>query len=261
MPPPVRIESVPPELGSPLGATPLSTHADVWHVLGSRTDAVLKLATPDGTAAANPRYWAREVEAYESGFAHSVYADFGLTAPRRLRADPREDGSVALWLDFVRGRSGTTWNVTRWADFARRLGAAQAVPRPAGPSWLFERPPPVGPLAARTLELPYVPCHLNLRPVDLIARDEDVVLLDWSHAGYGLPGEDLTGLILAHAADPELAATLDATLPAEYARGAERAEADVRIAIAATAPAKYGPGADAATRRMLRKWTEDAVGR
>ncbi|MFF7247702.1 phosphotransferase [Embleya sp. NPDC008237] len=255
----MRIESVPPELGSPLGAAPLSTRSDVWHVLGSRADAVLKLATPDGTAPANPRYWAREVEAYESGFAAEVYAAYGLTAPRALRADRRGDGSVALWLDYVRGCPGTAWDLTRWIDFARRLGAAQAAPRPAGPSWLFERPPPVGRLAARAAELPYVQCHLDLRPVDLIARDEDIVLLDWSHAGYGLPGEDLAGLILAHSAEPESASALDAVLPAEYARGAGRSEADVRVAIAATAPTKYGPGADEATRRMLRMWTRSAA--
>ncbi|MFI1383035.1 phosphotransferase [Embleya sp. NPDC020886] len=255
----MRIESVPPELGSPLGAAPLSAHSDVWHVRGSGADAVLKLATPDGTASANPRYWAREVEAYESGFAPTVYAAFGLTAPRALRADRRPDGSVALWLDYVRGRSGTTWDLPRWIDFARRLGAAQAAPRPDAPLWLFEPPSPVGPLAERAAELPYVPCHLDLRPVNLIAREEDFVLLDWSHVGYGLPGEDLTGLILAHAAEPESASELNAALPAEYARGAGRSEADVRVAIAATAPARYGPGADEATRRVLRMWTREAA--
>ncbi|MGC0421359.1 phosphotransferase [Embleya sp. AB8] len=254
----MRIESVPPELGSPLGAAPLSAHAHVWHILGSDADAVLKLATPDDTTPANPRYWAREVEAYRSGFAHTVYAAQGLTAPRTLQADSRGDGSVALWLDYVRGMSGTTWDLPRWADFARRLGAAQAASRPAGPSWLFERPPPVGPWATRAAALPYVLCHLDLRPVDLIARDRDVVLLDWAYAGYGLPGEDLSGLILAHAGEPELASALETALPAEYARGAGCAEADVRVAIAATAPAKYGAGADEATRRMLRTWAQDA---
>ncbi|WP_406285176.1 phosphotransferase [Embleya sp. NBC_00896] len=254
----MRVESVPPELGSLLGAAPLSTDSDVWHVSGSRADAVLKLATPDGTAPANPRYWAREVKAYDSGLAHTVYASYGLTAPRLLQSDPRGDGSVALWLDFVRGSTGTTWDLARWIDFARRLGAAQAVPRPFGPTWLFQSPAPDGPLAARAAAFPPVLCHLDLRPVDLIARDRDVVLLDWSHAGYGLAGEDLAGLILAHAAEPELVSALDRALPAEYARAAAVPEADVRVAIAATAPARFGPGADAATRRVLRMWAEDA---
>ncbi|MFE5328602.1 phosphotransferase [Embleya sp. NPDC056575] len=257
----MRIESVPPELGSPLDAAPLSTRSDIWHVLGSDADAVLKLATPDGTGPANPRYWAREVEAYESGLAAGVYAAHGLTAPRTLRVDRRGDGSVALWLEFVRGVAGTEWDPARWADFAHRLGAAQAATGPLGPSWLFERPSPVGPLATRLAELPYLLCHLDLRPGNLIARDEDVVLLDWSHAGYGLPGEDLAGLILAHVAEPRVAEALDAALPAEYARGAGLAEADIRVAIAATSPTKYGRGANEATRRLLRAWAEDAATR
>ncbi|MYW03174.1 hypothetical protein GT354_33880 [Streptomyces sp. SID3343] len=247
---------MPPELGTPLGAAPLSTRSAVWHVSGSRDDVVLKLALPDGTGPANPVYWAREVKAYESDVPHDVYAEHGLRPPRVLRTDHREDGSVALWLEYVRGIAGSTWDLHRWTRFAHRLGAAQARPRPYGPTWLYRRPPPVGPLAARVQGLPLVVCHLDLRPVDLIARDADVVVLDWSHAGYGLQGEDLAGLILANASRPELASAMDVELPAAYARGANITETDVRVAIAATAPAKYGREADEPTRRVLRTWLE-----
>jgi hypothetical protein len=257
----VRIESVPSELGSPSGAAPLSVRSDVWHVTGSRDEAVLKLATPDGTGPANPVYWAREVKVYESGFPHDAYAEHGLSAPRALRTDPRADGSVALWLEYVRGMAGITWDVHRWTRFAHRLGAAQARPSPYGPTWLYRRPPPVGPLAARVRELPLVVCHLDLRPTDLIARDADVVLLDWSHTGYGLQGEDLAGLILANASRPELASAMDVQLPPAYAQGANIAERDVRVAIAATAPVKYGRHADEPTRRLLRTWLEDVSSR
>lgn len=257
VPSPIRVESVPARLGSPTDAAPLSC-GNTWHITGTRGDAVLKLAAPDGTAPPNPRYWAREVEAYDSGLAHTVYAAQGLTAPRVLRSDARGDGSVALWLDFVRGRTGVTWDLARWIDLATRLGSAQADTPAYGPGWLYRTPSPVGPPAARAAVLRRVLCHLDLRPDHLIARDDDVVLLDWSHAGYGLAGEDLGGLILAHAAEPELLAALDTALPDAYARGAGLSTADVRLAIAATAPAKYGQHADDATRRVLRMWIEDA---
>ena len=256
-PSPVRVESVPAELGSPTDAAPLSNR-NTWHVAGTRGDAVLKLAAPDGTAPPNPRYWAREVKVYDSGLAHTVYAAQGLTAPDVLSTDARGDGSVALWLDFVRGRAGRTWDLSHWTDLATRLGAAQADTPSYGPGWLFRTPSPVGPLAERAAQLRRVLCHLDLRPDHLIARDDDVVLLDWSHAGYGFAGEDLSGVILAHAAQPELLSALDTAMPDAYARGAGVSVADVRIAIAATAPAKYGYHADDATRRVLRMWIEDA---
>jgi hypothetical protein len=86
-------------------------------------------------------HWRREVLAYQSGFADRVYADAGLSAPRMLAAVEPRPGVVALWLEDVAGRPGARWPVGRLAEFAERLGRAQAGRtgrEPAHP-WLSRR--------------------------------------------------------------------------------------------------------------------------
>lgn len=68
-------------------------------------------------------YWRREAAAYESGLLGSLAG--GLRAPACYLAAPRPDGSVALWLEDLRGAPGPTWPIARYGLAARQLGRAQ----------------------------------------------------------------------------------------------------------------------------------------
>lgn len=86
-------------------------------------------------------YWRREVEAYESGFAASAYADAGIRAPELLETVTREDGCIELWLEDVEGRSGFEMSPERLGRFGYELGVGQArwagrVPTRAEVPWL-----------------------------------------------------------------------------------------------------------------------------
>jgi hypothetical protein len=105
----------------------------IWRVVGPAGRAVAKIATAgrDGDAAwatgehgDHWNFWRREPLAYQTGFAHAVYADAGLGAPRLLAAVQPRPGTVALWLEDVAGVPGMRWPVARLADFAERLGRA-----------------------------------------------------------------------------------------------------------------------------------------
>jgi hypothetical protein len=107
----------------------------IWRVRGPAGRAVVKLATAAGGgdrawATSDRRHhwnsWRREVLAYQSGFAESVYGDAGLGAPRLLAVVEPRPGVVALWLEDVAGLPGARWPVSRLAGFAERLGRAQA---------------------------------------------------------------------------------------------------------------------------------------
>lgn len=271
----------------------------IWRVEGPSGRAVVKLATAAGggdRAWATSDHghhwnaWRREVLAYQSGFAHTVYADAGLGAPRLLAAVEPRPGMVALWLEDVAGLPGARWPVHRLADFAERLGRAQAAwagQEPTHP-WLSRRwlrqyvaskpiaepvpwdhaqvsalwPAPVqarlrqlwerrGELLTLAEALPQTTCHLDVWPMNLIARGgagAEIVLLDWAFTGAGAVGEDIGNLIPDTVADglidPALLPEIEEAVTAGYLTGLRAGgwrgpDAQVRRAIAVTGAAKY----------------------
>jgi hypothetical protein len=224
----------------------------IWRVQGPAGSAVVKLATAgDGAAAAwatsdrsdHWNYWRHEALAYQTGFDHTVYAGAGLGAPRLLAAVEPGPGVVALWLEDVEGLAGPRWPVARLAEFAGRLGRAQAAwarrslahpwlsrrwlrqyvaskpiaepvpwdhPRAAA-AWPVELRDGLRRLWNRRAELldlaealPQTTCHLDVWPMNLIARGgpgAEAVLLDWAFAGAGAIGEDVANLIVDSVAD------------------------------------------------------------
>jgi Phosphotransferase enzyme family len=271
----------------------------IWRVVGPAGSAVAKVVTAgrDGDAAwatsgqrHHWNFWRREPLAYRTGFAHAVYADAGLGAPRLLAAVEPRPGTVALWLEDVAGDPGTRWPVARLADFAERLGRAQAgwaVRDPALPwlsrrwlrqyvaskpvaepvAWDHPRALAVWPAALRAglrelwrrraellalaEALPPTTCHLDVWPMNLIARPgsgAEIVLLDWAFAGAGAIGEDIGNLIPDSVADglmdPGLLPEIDEAVTAGYLAGLHAGgwrgrDAAVRDAIAVTGAAKY----------------------
>jgi hypothetical protein len=110
----------------------------IWRVVDQSGSRILKVARPPSTEPTGTpawqtsdepthwNYWQREVLAYTTGYAATVYADAGVAAPALLDVCRRADGSVELWLADARGTPGMSWPVPRLANFARQLGAAQA---------------------------------------------------------------------------------------------------------------------------------------
>jgi hypothetical protein len=291
--------------GRALAARPLTHNAGnqatggIWRVVGPTGRAVVKIATAgrDGDAAwatsehgGHWNHWRREPLAYRTGFAHAVYADAGLGAPRLLAAVAPRPGAVALWLEDVAGVPGMRWPVARLADFAERLGRAQAghAGREPVQPWLSRRwlrqyvasKPIAEPVAwdhpqalagwpaglraglrelwrrraellALAESLPQTTCHLDVWPMNLIARGgagEEIVLLDWAFVGGGAIGEDIGNLIPDSVADglmdPGLLPEIDQAVTAGYlaglrAGGWRGGDAEVRRAIAVTGAAKY----------------------
>jgi hypothetical protein len=135
---------VPESLGAVIGVTELLHNAGnaatggVWRVDGTAGSAVLKIArsplagqpvgSPSWQTSTDPahwNYWKREVEAYRGGITRA-YAEAGIVAPEPLRIADRDDGGVEVWLPFLTGTPGMQWPVPRLAEFAYRLGLAQA---------------------------------------------------------------------------------------------------------------------------------------
>lgn len=101
-------------------------------------------AWPTSDAPDHFNYWRREVAAYESGFAHSAFAEAGIRAPGLMAVEARADGSVELWLEDIDGRSGFELSGERLGRFGYELGAGQArwvgrVPPAAELPWLSRR--------------------------------------------------------------------------------------------------------------------------
>jgi hypothetical protein len=271
----------------------------IWRVRGPAGRAVVKLATAAGGGdrawatsddGHHWNHWRREVLAYQRGFAATVYADAGLGAPRLLAVVEPRPGVAALWLEDVAGLPGARWPVGRLAEFAARLGTAQAgwtgrePPHPwlsrrwlrqyvaskrivepvawedprvsavwpaevrAGLRRLWERRAELLDLAEA---LPQTTCHLDVWPMNLIARGgpgEEIVLLDWAFAGAGAVGEDIGNLIPDSVADglidPALLPEIEAAVTGGYLAGLRAGgwrgrDAEVRRAVAVTGAAKY----------------------
>lgn len=104
----------------------------VWRVRAGARTAVLKLLGVRDSGHPNWRagvdesdwmYWRREACAYESGLFAEL-AD-GLRAPDCYHVATRADGSVALWLEDLRGHCGSGWLVAEYGPAARHFGRWQ----------------------------------------------------------------------------------------------------------------------------------------
>jgi hypothetical protein len=124
----------------------------VWRVRGTKAAAVLKIARPPHPERAHMawptsddpvhwNYWKRELRAYETGFAATVYGDAGIGVPEVLGTVERVDGGVELWLEAIDGIAGFDWPVPRLGRFAYELGVGQArwVGRTPEHAWLSHR--------------------------------------------------------------------------------------------------------------------------
>jgi hypothetical protein len=164
-----------PPVVEPVGhAVVASATAGIWRVRVGERSAVVKLLAHAPGAAGNWRsgaaadhwyYWRREAEAYRSGLLASLTG--GLRAPACHLVAERDDGSVALWLEDLRGAPATTWPVERYGTAARHLGRAQG-------EFVCGRPLPTDRWLSRGWLRDY-----------LTQRDGDMALLDdpeaWRH--------------------------------------------------------------------------------
>jgi hypothetical protein len=109
-----------------------SATAGLWRVRCGDRSAVVKLLAhssdghenwQSGLAEEHWYYWRREAVANESGLLRSLVG--GLRAPKCYLVAERDDGSVAVWLEDLRGSPAVTWPVERYGIAARQLGRAQ----------------------------------------------------------------------------------------------------------------------------------------
>ncbi len=165
---------------------------------------------PAGLRLEDPMWWRREADAYESG----LLPRDGLRAARCEAVVEREDGSIALVLEDLRGLPATEWPVERFGPAARELGLWQGSFRSApdepwlSRDWLrayFERR--AGECAAEPLwaereallgaldGVPRTLCHLDFWPRNLFDDDGATVAIDWAFVGLGAVGEDAGNLV------------------------------------------------------------------
>lgn len=117
------------------GAGNAGATGGLWRVAGAAGawSVVLKLVTHSeggnehwrsSAASQDPMYWKREVLLYRSGLLGELSG--GLRAPACLLAADRADDCVALWLEDVgEATPASGWPLSRYADAAGHLGAAQ----------------------------------------------------------------------------------------------------------------------------------------
>ncbi len=135
-----RVEALP-------HTTVAAATAGIHRVHADGRTAILKLLAPardapgfwrPGASETHWYYWRREADAYRSGLLARLAG--GLRTPRCDGVFERADGTVALWLEDLRGRAAPGWTVARYGLAARHLGQAQGEflagrPLPAQP-WL-----------------------------------------------------------------------------------------------------------------------------
>jgi hypothetical protein len=147
-----------------------------------------------------------------------------------IRAADWDHPIVAAWPSRVRDRLRQLW-----AQRPTALAAAEA--------------------GQRTL------CHLDVWPANLIDRDGESVLLDWTFTGEGAIGEDAANLILDSCSDglmdmallPQIAAGVTDGYLAGLRDGGWSGRGDsVRAAIAACGAAKFSWFGPAMTGRAIR---------
>jgi Phosphotransferase enzyme family len=128
-----------------------SATAGLWRVRIAERSAVVKLlahapagGSPNwrsGDEESHWYYWRREAEAYRSGLLAGLGG--GIRAPRCDLVADRGDGSVALWLEDLRGDPASSWSLDRYQLAARHLGQAQgefiAARRLPDDPWLSRR--------------------------------------------------------------------------------------------------------------------------
>jgi hypothetical protein len=145
-----RIPGAPPRWSKAFSVAALAHHtvagatAGSWRIaLAGPASVVVKRIAPAAggsphwraaTDPADPFFWEREALAYESGFFGDRRT--GIRAADCYLVDRRDD-AVDLYLEDVRGRPGTRWDVADYARAAEQLGRFHAIaPPPAdGAAW------------------------------------------------------------------------------------------------------------------------------
>ncbi|RAV14468.1 aminoglycoside phosphotransferase [Paenibacillus contaminans] len=86
---------------------------------------IVKIVRPDDERQdpAHYNYWRREALAYRSGLLARLPA--GLRAPICYAVEEREDGSIRLWLEDIRGNQDEAWDDGQFAYAAGELGRLQ----------------------------------------------------------------------------------------------------------------------------------------
>jgi hypothetical protein len=117
-----------------------SATVGIWRVRCGERSAVVKVLAHrpgghenwrSGEAEDHWYYWRREAAAYESGLLGSLGSGVSGAPGGRLRAPDcylvaeRHDGSVALWIEDLRGAPGPAWPIPRYGLAARQLGRVQ----------------------------------------------------------------------------------------------------------------------------------------
>lgn len=181
-----------------------SATAGIWRVrVGPRSAIVKVLAhAPDGRgnwqsgdAVDHWYYWRREAAAYESGVLGSLAG--GLRAPECYLVAERDDASVAIWLEDLRGAPGAIWPVERYQAASRQLGEAQG-------EFVAGRPVPPDPWLSRD----WLRAYLHQRDGDLALLEDPAA---WRHplVAAWFPDPPVDELVAMRRDQPRFLAVLD----------------------------------------------------